>query len=108
MTFLRPLMTAIELLGVRDVNKRIPTILRSGDAALHLRGIIRLDVEELWALALGCNQKLLKKQCIFRGTVDECLVHPREILRFAILSKASSLILAHSHPSGECFPSEPD
>lgn len=90
------------------MRKILPAILNSRDAALQLRHCISLETEELWVMALGPSHQLLKKQCVFRGTVDECIVHPREILRFGIMARASSLILAHSHPSGECFPSEPD
>ncbi len=92
----------------RHMAKQSVLITTSQDAALHLRKLISYEVEELWILALASNCTLLRKQCLFRGTVDECLVHPREIFRFAVLARASSLVLAHSHPSGECFPSEAD
>jgi DNA repair protein RadC len=35
-------------------------------------------------------------------------VHPRDIFRFACLENASSLIVAHNHPSGDTRPSEQD
>jgi DNA repair protein RadC len=66
------------------------------------------DVEELWVLALGPSKTLLNAKMIFRGTVDACLVHPRDIFRFACLSNASSLIIAHNHPSNDTRPSEQD
>lgn len=66
------------------------------------------DVEEFWALALGPSKKLLRSKMIFRGTVDACLVHPRDIFRFACVANASSLIVAHNHPSGDLRPSEHD
>ena len=68
----------------------------------------RLDVEEFWALALGPTKSLLQSEMIFRGTVDSCLVHPRDIFRFACRANASSLIIAHNHPSGDRRPSEDD
>lgn len=66
------------------------------------------DVEELWCLALGPSLKLLSIKMIFRGTVDSCTVHPRDIFRFACLKNASQLIIAHNHPSGDCSPSVQD
>ncbi len=67
-----------------------------------------LEVEELWTLALSPSLKLLDAEMIFRGTVGTCLVHPREIFRFALLSNASSIIIAHNHPSQENLPSDSD
>jgi DNA repair protein RadC len=77
-------------------------------AYLTLKDLIASDVEELWALALGPTKTLLRSKMIFRGTVDACLVHPRDIFRFACLENASSLIVAHNHPSGDARPSEQD
>ena len=61
-----------------------------------------------WALALGPKKTLLASRMIFRGTVDSCLVHPRDIFRFACLQNASSLLVAHNHPSGDLSPSPED
>jgi DNA repair protein RadC len=66
------------------------------------------DVEEIWCLGLGPGLKLLDVKMIFRGTVDSCTAHPRDIFRFACLCNASRLILAHNHPSGDPHPSEQD
>jgi len=67
-----------------------------------------LDVEELWGLALGPSLKILKTKMIFRGTVNSCPTHPREIFRFALLNNASALLIAHNHPSGEAEASPAD
>lgn len=74
----------------------------------HLRRVMNLEVEELWASALSADKRLLRSRCLFRGTVDTCFVHPRDIFRFAILENASSLIIAHNHPSGSLEPSKQD
>lgn len=73
-----------------------------------LKEKISYDVEELWAIALGPGKKLIQNQMIFRGTVDSCLVHPRDIFRFAFFNNASTLIIAHSHPSGDLQASSED
>lgn len=42
------------------------------------------------------------------GTLNQTLVHPREVFRFAILEGAAGIIIAHNHPSGDCSPSQED
>ena len=77
-------------------------------AITALKDLARAEVEEFWALALGPKKTLLRARMIFRGTIDSCLVHPRDIFRFACIENASSLIVAHNHPSGDTLPSEQD
>jgi DNA repair protein RadC len=77
-------------------------------AYITLKDLRSIEVEEFWALALGPTKSLLRSKMIFRGTVDACLVHPRDIFRFACLENASSLVVAHNHPSGDTRPSEQD
>lgn len=42
------------------------------------------------------------------GTLSETLVHPREVMRPAIVAGAYSMVIAHNHPSGDPTPSEAD
>ncbi len=42
------------------------------------------------------------------GTLNEAMVHPRELLKASILSNASSVMFIHSHPSGNLLPSKED
>ena len=42
------------------------------------------------------------------GTIDSCMAHPRELLKSTLLSNASSMVIAHNHPSGNLFASEHD
>lgn len=73
-----------------------------------LRAQINPFAEELWILILNSQMKLVKKEMIFRGTADHCLIHPRDIFRSLILANASSFIMAHNHPSESVLPSEQD
>lgn len=59
-------------------------------------------------LALSSAKRVVGLEMIFRGTVDWCHVHPRDIIRFLCESNASSFIVAHNHPSGETTPSRQD
>lgn len=86
----------------------MPFITLPEHAWTHLKPRISYDVEEFWCLALASNKRLKKAECLFRGSVDACLVHPREIFHFAIKNKATSILIAHSHPSGDPTPSAAD
>ena len=73
-----------------------------------MRRVMKLDVEEFWAAALTPDKRLIRTECLFRGTVDACLIHPRDLFRFAIANNASALIVAHNHPSKNLEPSVED
>lgn len=45
---------------------------------------------------------------LFKGTINESLVHPREVFKEAYLLSASSIICVHNHPSGNITPSKND
>ncbi|MGE3973645.1 MAG: RadC family protein [Bdellovibrionales bacterium] len=84
------------------------SVISSQIAYQYLKNQISSDVEEFWVLALSSKKCLLASRMIFRGTVDRCVIHPRDIFRFAIQQNASSLLVAHNHPSGDCKPSSED
>ncbi len=69
---------------------------------------IQWEVEEFWAMALNSEKSVLRLECLFRGTVDVCLFHPRDLFRFAYKANAASLIVGHNHPSGNPMPSPQD
>lgn len=73
-----------------------------------LREHINPFAEELWLLALNSQLHLIKKEMLFRGTADSCLIHPRDIFRTLVVCNASSFILAHNHPSNQVAPSKED
>jgi len=70
--------------------------------------IFDYEVEELWVLALDSNLEIIDKKLLFRGTVDRCLIHPRDLIRFICSQNASAFIMAHNHPSGDPRPSKED
>lgn len=59
-------------------------------------------------LYLDTKGKLLRKETISVGSLNRSIVHPREVLRPAVLDGAASLIVAHNHPSGDPEPSRGD
>ena len=66
------------------------------------------DHEIMGALYLDVRQRLLHEAELFRGTLCRSVVEPRSILKEAILRSAASLILWHTHPSGDPTPSRED
>lgn len=65
--------------------------------------------QEVFAcLFLDQHCRLLAYEELFRGTVHEATVYPREIVRRCIYHNAAKLILAHNHPSGVSTPSRAD
>ena len=73
-----------------------------------IRKHINQEVEEIWALALSSDLRLIAHDMIFRGTLNQCLFHPRDIFRFACKKNAACFILVHNHPSGDARPSRAD
>ncbi len=67
-----------------------------------------LPHEEFWVLFLSRANTIIKAECISKGGVSGTVVDVRLILKPAIESLASSIILAHNHPSGNIRPSNQD
>ena len=64
---------------------------------------------EVFAVMLLDNQhRLLAAHELFRSTVDQTAVHPRELVKLALHANASAVIVAHNHPSGAAEPSRAD
>jgi DNA repair protein RadC len=42
------------------------------------------------------------------GTINECLVHPREVFKAAVMTSAAVVVVGHNHPSGDTTPSQQD
>jgi DNA repair protein RadC len=64
--------------------------------------------EVFCCIYLDNRHRLIAFEELFRGTVDCAQVHPREVLRQALLHNATTLIVAHNHPSGVLEPSPAD
>ena len=51
---------------------------------------------------------IIGEENLFEGTVDETVVHPREVVKSALEKNATGIVLVHNHPSGRIFPSRED
>lgn len=106
-----------ELLAVLELARRAAaqqlrerTVL---DAPATVREYVQLHIgarpyEVFAVLFLDSQHRLLALEELFRGTLSQTSVYPREVVLRALHHNASSLILAHNHPSGTVQPSRAD
>jgi len=59
-------------------------------------------------LFLDSQHRLLALEELFRGTLDQAAVYPREVVLRALHHGAAAVVLAHNHPSGVAEPSRAD
>ena len=64
--------------------------------------------EYFYALYLDSKKNLIDKKLLFIGTINQSIVHPREIFKYAYLLSADCIICVHNHPSGDSTPSKDD
>jgi DNA repair protein RadC len=78
------------------------------DAVKSLQDIADEGVERFVCLYLNSKNKILVKQKVEDGTPNMANPILREIFRYALACDASSIIVAHNHPSGDPAPSRED
>ena len=90
--------------------------LRTGSALASpaaVRDYLRLTLgsrehEVFLALLLDSQHRVLKTIELFRGTLTQTSVYPREVVKTALHFNAAAVIFAHNHPSGVAQPSQAD
>ncbi|KPC77828.1 hypothetical protein ADL26_01020 [Thermoactinomyces vulgaris] len=105
------LMAGIEL-GQR-ISRMMPedrhAIRSPDDAACYVMDELRfLQQEHFICLYLNTKYRVIDKKCIFKGSLNTSVVHPREIFHEAIRCSAAAIICVHNHPSGDPTPSTED
>ena len=105
------LIAALEL-GRRFLAEELSRgpLLQDPDAAGRLlMAELRGETSEVFlVLFLDNKHRVRAMEKMFKGTVDSAPVYPREVVRRAIDHNASSVIIAHNHPSGVAEPSQAD
>lgn len=88
----------------------LPKVVTSGDAYDCLKGVIpQMDYREyFYILCLNRNNKVLGYSQISVGGVSGTVADVKIIMQTALKANASSIIIAHNHPSGNLVPSEAD
>jgi len=67
-----------------------------------------LPYEAFLGLFLDSQNRLLAARELFRGTLAQTSVYPREVVKAALAANAAGVIFAHNHPSGVAEPSRAD
>ncbi len=62
--------------------------------------LCRSDREVFLSILLACDNSLIGVEKVAVGTLNQCIVSPRELFKSAILASAYAVILCHCHPSG--------
>ena len=67
-----------------------------------------VDREYFLAFMLDGKNRISSCNVVSIGSLNQAIVHPREVFKAAILSNAAAIIIAHNHPSGDTTPSRED
>ncbi|MEW6118792.1 MAG: DNA repair protein RadC [Pseudomonadota bacterium] len=90
--------------------------MRAGDALTspgavrdYLRLILRgKEYEVFCCVFLDAQHRVLAVEELFRGTLTQTSVYPREVVKRTLHHNAAAVVLAHNHPSGVAEPSQAD
>lgn len=83
---------------------------KSDDVAAFLKSIHldKSDRERVVILAIASDGKMIGFTEVSVGDLSTAVVHPREVLKYAVVCNAAAIIMAHNHPSGSLTPSDED
>ncbi len=101
------ILAAIEL-SRRHLIKKNVKIGCAEDVWRQLHEYADRKQEYFLAITLDGAGHIIQKRVVTVGTLNQSLVHPRELFADAITDRAAGVIIAHNHPSGQCFPSRED
>lgn len=102
-------VVSIRLIPEKTLRNVFSQIISVENAAQIFQELIGgIDREVMALLTLDTAKQPINVSIVSIGTLNNTMVHPREIFKTAILSNANSIILAHNHPSGSVAPSFED
>jgi DNA repair protein RadC len=108
---------SLRLRAARELVRRsLSEDLRVGDALSSpqaVRDFLRLNLmgrqhEVFMVLFLDAQNRLIEAEEMFRGTLTQTSVYPREVVKRSLHFNASAVIFSHNHPSGLAEPSHAD
>lgn len=79
-----------------------------GRVAELMRPLAHAEVEEFHLILLDARGRLLRTARVAQGSLTQCPVCPRDVLRLAIRESAHGVVFVHNHPSGSPAPSTED
>jgi len=83
-------------------------VTRPADVYTALKRYATSKVEKFFAISLDGQHAILHINMVSIGTTNRCMAVPRDIFHAAIKDRATALVVAHCHPSGNNSPSEED
>lgn len=94
----------------RKYRGKLPKEIRGPDDVVALVGkkLTKEPREHFLVILLNARHEVTAVETISIGSLNASIVHPREVFKPAILASAASVVLVHSHPSGDPEPSEED
>jgi DNA repair protein RadC len=98
---------ALDILAARAKqgdNLSSPQVVRDW-LRLKLGGV---EHEEFAVIFLNSQNEVIEFEIMFRGTLTQTSVYPREVVKAALHHNSAAVILAHNHPSGTTEPSQAD
>ncbi|BCK86920.1 hypothetical protein MIZ01_0686 [Sideroxyarcus emersonii] len=107
----------VQLQAVGEMARRaLQEEMRAGDALNspravrdYLQLLLRAKPQEVFiSIFLDAQHRVIASEELFRGTLTQTSVYPREVVKRALHHNAAALIFAHNHPSGVAEPSESD
>lgn len=105
---------ACEIVACLELGKRLlkdkpeKLIMQPEDVYRELRDLRKNKKEHLVVFFLDTHSREINREIISIGTLNENLIHPREVFEPAIRNNAAQIIIAHNHPSGVSEPSDDD
>lgn len=89
-------------------DKKTSIILSARNVWERMEDIRNSKKEHFVIFYLDSRSQEIEREIISVGTLNESLVHPREVFESAVKNNAASIIVAHNHPSGDLEPSDDD
>ena len=113
---LRPRVRTRLQVAKEQVRRSLLETLRHRDALsspASVRDYLRMtltgrDYEVFLVLFLDAQNRVIQPEEMFRGTLTQTSVYPREVVKRSLFNNAAAVIFAHNHPSGVAEPSHAD
>jgi DNA repair protein RadC len=110
---IHPQIAAAKELYIRaiqeDMNVSGISLSSPNTVSSYLSGRIgNYEHEVFLCLWMDARNRLIVAEELFRGTLTQTSVYPREVVKRALFNNAAAVIFAHNHPSGDTDPSRSD
>jgi len=67
-----------------------------------------LDREHFVVLHLDSRNRIIARETVSIGSLNQAEAHPREVFKGAIMNSSAAILIIHNHPSGDCWPGRAD